>query len=316
MRLRPADPDLFFLRPDDPRLGSFVVTDFSDKKSPGQCLSIIGYPDDDGIALGGGRRGASRGPQEIRRHLYRMTPDATIDRDVEIKDLGDVDVAGPVAERHRFARLEVTRALEQGRVLTLGGGHDYGYPDAAAFCDWCEAQKLSPLIINIDAHLDVRPLDQGLTSGTPFFRLLSERPQIDFVGLGLQPQCNNRGHWAWCAGRARGLLATTDYQVIGRSFVDAATEMMTPLLARQRPVFLSIDIDAFSSAFAAGCSAPSAAGLAAQEFLPFYRWVLARANVHLCGLYEVAPPLDPSGQTERWAAALAHVFLFEGNAQW
>ena len=79
------------------------------------------------------------------------------------------------------------------QLLTLGGGNDYAFSDGMAFLQTYAQKK--PLVINIDAHLDVRDLSRGPTSGTPFFRLLESKIDFDFVELGIQSQCNSTKHW-------------------------------------------------------------------------------------------------------------------------
>ncbi len=67
----------------------------------------------------------------------------------------------------------VKEQTKAGRIwISLGGGHDYGYGDGAGFIEGhLIAGQRRPLILNFDAHLDVRPIDRGFTSGTPFFRI-------------------------------------------------------------------------------------------------------------------------------------------------
>ncbi len=101
------------LDPADPRLAQLAA--LSEKG-----VAIIGYPDDEGISLNGGRAGAALGPSEIRRWLYRMTPHAR--RTLKaFWDLGDLDVSPDLEERHERARAEVYKALSAGhQVLSFG----------------------------------------------------------------------------------------------------------------------------------------------------------------------------------------------------
>src|SRR4029077_9071477 len=63
--------------------------------------------------------------------------------------------------------------------------------------------------VNVDAHLDVRPLRDGLiTSGTPF-RRLAERwgERYALTETGVQPQHNARAHREWAAARSFAVLS-------------------------------------------------------------------------------------------------------------
>jgi formiminoglutamase len=46
-------------------------------------------------------------------------------------------------------------------VVVIGGGNDQSYPNAAGLLDTC-APGTALGVVNIDAHLDVRPLKDGM----------------------------------------------------------------------------------------------------------------------------------------------------------
>ncbi|MDZ4083951.1 MAG: formimidoylglutamase [Bdellovibrionales bacterium] len=326
--LIPIDKDLLFSRQDpaDPRLGDIVkcgaLIDLAQsKQSKNPPVALMGYPDDSGIKLNGGRIGASLAPTRIRNFLYRMTPPAFLDLSQEnpdvffpVFDLGDVDAGrtGTLGDRHDFARETVRKVLKTGaRLITLGGGHDYGFPDAAAYCEQAIAKGQRPLVINYDAHLDVRPTDRGLTSGTPFYRLLEEFPEIDFIELGLQGQCNSRAHLRWVQDRG-GLVSFEESRALeGLSLTGTLQRFLGEAALRRRSAFLSIDIDAFSSSVAPGASQSWPTGFLPADFFDSFSWCLNRLDVQSIGIYEVSPPLDIDDRTSRLAALIAHRFMFQ-----
>src|SRR5438445_3037098 len=97
--LHPIDKHLLFTKNDkeDPRLGECVQLlakgdlDAALNETPEFDFAILGYPDDEGIALNGGRVGAQAAPKEIRTFLYKMTPHLESKRLPKILDLGDLD---------------------------------------------------------------------------------------------------------------------------------------------------------------------------------------------------------------------------------
>lgn len=321
--LIPVQKDLLFSRQDatDPRLGDLArSSSLSDLKQSGKShFALIGYPDDSGIQLNGGRVGAHLGPSRIRNFLYRMTPPAFLKptsetSDPAIFDLGDIDLKTMTAlsDRHNFARKTVREVLQTGiKLITLGGGHDYGFPDAAAFCEQSIANGHRPLVINYDAHLDVRPTDRGLTSGTPFFRLLEEFPEIDFIELGLQGQCNSRVHLKWAEDRGALCSFEEARSAEGLSLAGTLQRFLGETALRRRPAFLSIDIDAFSSSVAPGASQSWPTGFQPDNFFDSLSWCLGRLEVQSIGIYEVSPPLDIDDRTSRLAALIAHRFMFQ-----
>ncbi len=182
----PTDPSLFFKsqKTGDPRLGEIICHCVSKTDPKADDIIIAGYPDDEGIALNKGRLGASLGPDAIRQCLYKTSFFRSPDKKQNIIDIGNLNINSPLSDRHEKVKLNVKKALDKKMCwVGLGGGHDYGYPDGAGFLQANENPTNKPLILNFDAHLDVRPTDQGLSSGTPFYRLLTEKnlPAFDFL---------------------------------------------------------------------------------------------------------------------------------------
>lgn len=312
----PTDSQLFFSRHDstDPRLGDWVQPfplqapqDFA--KLPTPSWILLGYPDDEGILLNGGRPGAKDAPKMIRTVFYKMTPSFLNPTLQSLIDLGDVPTSLSLAERHQRGREIIRAALDHGhRTLSLGGGHDYGFADGAGFIDHCLAKKQRPVVINFDAHLDVRPTDKGFHSGTPFNRLLTEFDgHFDFIEVGLQNQCNSVAHLNWAKSKGAKILLYQDLREVG--LVESLRALTSPFLGR--PCFLSIDIDAFTSSEAPGCSQSWTTGLQLQEFLPALKMLQTDLDVKSLAIYEVSPPLDHDHRTSKLAALLLHHAIFQ-----
>lgn len=318
-QLQPAPTHVFSSRkdPDDLRLGDLTLFSNQVLSSKNRLMTfqesfvILGYPDDEGIRINGGRPGAALGPDSIRQLFYKTTPTNARTNQNLICDLGNISNSSELGLRHQFAQ-SLTTALfkSQKKVITLGGGHDYGFPDTAAFLEaqFASKEKVKPLIINFDAHLDVRPTDRGLSSGTPFFRLLEayDHRLFDFVEVGIQPQCNSTKHFEY--------LRKKNIEVLFHDQVSVKNLAKTITLGRNkknlRPCFISLDIDAFHSSEAPGCSQSWPLGFKLENFLPVFDFLLAKTNVCGLGIYEVSPPLDFNMNTQRLAALIMHRYLF------
>lgn len=292
----------------DLRLGDFVETK---KINLPPNAAIFGYCDDEGISLNGGRPGAASAPDAIRAQLYRMTVPFYYDNSFHLLDLGNlVPQKENLFDRHILAGqfLKQNLADPQTKQISLGGGHDYAYVDGKHFI---ESANKKPLIVNFDAHLDVRPLDKGITSGTPFFRLLEEHPhQFDFVEIGIQSQCNNREHIKWVQSKGGKILFLDQIIQSRRPFEHVVVEFLQNELIQSRPVFLSVDIDGFSSSYAMGCSQAWPMGFIPHHVLPVFQIFYQRWQVQKLGIYEVSPPLDNDNQTAKLAALIAYDYLF------
>lgn len=284
---------------DDPRLSSFLT-----QNSTEAGVHIRGYPDDEGIRLNGGRPGAALGPDQIRTCFYKMTPPLTSKKIPLIWDGGNLELDSDLKSRHQQAQSQAFQSYQNKKfVITLGGGHDYGYPDAAAFLSAYKNSKKKPVVINFDAHLDVRPLDQGPTSGTPFFRLLKESANdLHFFEVGIQNHCNAKNHFAWAVKHKAQII---EQEKIAQK---SLYQCLLPKLLRFKghPTFLSVDIDGFTSSEAPGCSQSWPVGFTTQDFLKALKAIFQKLDVKGLGIYEVSPPLDVGNLTSRLAALIVY----------
>ncbi len=309
-RFIPADPSLFFSKNDseDVRWGEksqrlFFASE-ADFKSrlqsaePGWVLA--GYPDDEGIKLNGGRVGAAQGPDSIRRYFYRTTLSGPSH---PLYDLGNVSVEIPLAERHEAGREAAAQSLNSGhRWLGLGGGHDYGYADGAGFLDVYQNQD--PVVINFDAHLDVRPYEKGLSSGTPFRRLIENYPGTKLWEVGLLKVCNSPEHTSWATQRGCQVHFWED-------LFEAQTQPkeLFKTLRPLAPAFVSIDIDVIENSSAPGCSQSWPVAMDLSWLIKALAHLRQTLDIRAVGIYETSPPLDVDHRTSKLAAQLVHSFV-------
>jgi formiminoglutamase len=196
-------------------------------------------------------------------------------------------------------------------MITLGGGHDYGAVDGAGFLQWSQSLQTThpskPLIINFDAHLDVRPWQRGLNSGTPFSWLLDRYPdQFDFLEIGIQSHCSSPHHRDWLENQKIQILDLNFIRKVG--MLNALRHALAGTSPHQN-CFISLDIDVFSQSLAPGCSQSWDAGLQYEEMETALSWLLAHKNVRLLGVYEVSPPLDLDHKTSKLAACMMDIFV-------
>jgi formiminoglutamase len=301
-----------FGRPDDPRLGNTIVAWNGDLAAltPGRAV-LVGFAQDEGVRRNHGRPGAARAPQEIRRFLSRLT---TTDPAADINlsrlpplDAGNVRIQGSL-EATQDALAEVIGAiLASGAVpIVLGGGHETAY---GHFLGHVAAGKKVG-IVNIDAHLDVRPCPDGKgTSGTPFRQAL-EHPQRPLPGrryvcLGAQPHAVSREHLDDVRRRG-GVVGWCDEVkgALGQHFMREIDRM-----APEGPVFVTVDADAVQAADLPGVSAPNPLGLSGAEVAACARLAGRSAAVASFDLVEINPLFDRDGQSARWAALVVWNFL-------
>jgi len=311
--VEPAVPPTLPRRPDDPRLGE-VITFWNGGPltlHPGQPV-LIGFPQDEGVRRNLGRPGAARAPHEVRHWLYRLTPvDAGCNLDLaslRLVDLGNVRITERL-EQSQDALAEVVAAVLTGGGLpiVLGGGHETVY---GTYLGYVLAGR-TPGLINLDAHLDVRPCLDGLGhSGSPFRQAL-EHPKQPLPGsryacLGAQPQAVSRDHFEYV--QRRGGDVRWAEEVRGR-LVPAFVEECERLKAQRCPIHISLDADVVQISDVPGVSAPNAVGLSGLEVIQAIERAGQTPAVASLDLVEINPELDRDGQSARWAAVALWHFL-------
>jgi formiminoglutamase len=302
--LRPLEPDdpavaPLDTAPEDPRLAHLFG------RSGEPVVALVGFPSDEGVRRNGGRPGAADGPREIRRWLYRMTPDAEhpeasrrlLERTV---DLGDVVVTGDLElDQERLGRV-VGAELDRGRVpVVLGGGHEVAYGHFLGHTRGGGSVE----ILNWDAHADVREIRGGAaSSGTPFRQALEHASGAcaRYRVLGLQPHSVALAHRDWVLERGGEAIFRdrVDAGAIERAYRDCA-----------RDALVSFDLDAVDAAHAPGVSAPTIGGLGVGTWLAAAEAAGRSPRVRSIDLAELNPRYDLDGRTARLAALTIWRFL-------
>jgi formiminoglutamase len=301
------------VRHDDPRLNEVALrypNDFEAVES-GRAV-LVGFPVDEGVRRNGGRTGAAQAPDAIREWLYRLTPTdapAGIDlRDCPPLDLGNLRPLANLESSQGALASIVAELLTVGAVpIILGGGHETAFGHYLAYCK----AGIKPGVINLDAHLDVRPPTDGLgTSGTSFRQMMDYMPAPlqpgQYACLGIQPQSVSLNHWEFC--RRRGdLLITAD------SMRHRCQEVFAIACSDQfedcSRIYLSVDADVVCAADVPGVSAPNAAGLSGQDLLCCARQAGIDPRISGLDLVEINPAYDLDGRSARWAATMVWQFL-------
>lgn len=316
---------LFHGRPGDVRLGQWVkpveaplpVQPAARKGS--ETIVVFGCPDDLGVTSNRGRAGARLGPDTIRKHLYKMTPpmDLVWEEAIELWDYGNLIPAGDIVETHKRARAMAAEIAANGfTVVLLGGGHDFAAPGFTGFmegraCVKTAARKQETFgLINIDPHLDVRPLENGKPhSGTPFRQLLDagELKGKHFTAFGARAARNSRDHYAYARHHAATVL-TLEALREKRTPVERQFASQLARLSRQ-VTSLGVTFDMDACADAEGTSAAPVVGFSAWELVRMAAQAGATKRARYLEIAEVAPELEPSERSARIAAEMIFAFL-------
>jgi len=305
-RLEPvAPPTNLSCRPDDPHLGERATFWLGGPVvlSPG-CPVLLGFPQDEGVRRNGGRVGAAEAPGRIRHWLYRLTPPSHH----SLIDLGNVRV-GPDLEASQEALAEVIAALVTAGAIpiVLGGGHETAF---GHYLGLTRAGR-SVGVINLDAHLDVRPTlnDKG-HSGSPFRQMMehAKYPLAPdrYVCLGAQPFAVSAAHHQFVAGRGGVIRWAAE---LGGHLIRHFDEQCARLAQHKDRVYVSLDADVVRAADVPGVSAPNPLGLSAAELFQCAGHAGASPSVIAFDIVEINPRFDRDDVSSRWAALAVWSFL-------
>lgn len=314
-RLEPIEPPDAIRRPDDPRLGECVTfwREGAPELRPGQPV-LVGFPQDEGVRRNQGRPGAADAPSAIRHWLYRLTPwDAARGvhlASLDLLDVGNVRIAGDLEESQQALAEVIAALLTAGAVpIVLGGGHETAY---GHYLGYVRAGR-ETAILNLDAHLDVRPLRDGRGhSGSPFRQALEHPTQPlrgdRYVVLGAQPFAVSREHQAYVqekGGVIRWASRSSLLYVLNGHF----RHEYKRLSADGCSVYVTLDSDVVCQANVPGVSAPNPLGLPGRALAACAAVAGECPAVSSFDLVEINPSFDRDGQSARWAALVVWHFL-------
>ena len=126
-------------------------------------------------------------------------------------------------------------------------------------------------------------------------------------GAGRVPWQDSRR--ASAVGR-RGLFRAAEALGVDCITHDACTPANIPtifhllqgFIERVDHLYITVDLDGFSSAYAPGVSAPSAVGFSPEFFFPIFKRILASGKVLSVDIAEYNPTYDQDGVTAKLAA--------------
>ncbi|PJB13675.1 MAG: formimidoylglutamase [Flavobacteriales bacterium CG_4_9_14_3_um_filter_40_17] len=282
-----------------------------DDKQTGKT-AFLGYACEVGVARNNGRIGAAQGPDAIRKQLAKLPINVGNMRN--LFDAGTVFCYGDALESTQEITANYVSNLLGHRFLPilLGGGHDMAW---AHFCGISKfLQQFHPGktigILNFDAHFDLRKPIRFGHSGTPFYQIKqrcdAHQKPFHYLCLGIQRASNSQILF----DRAKA------WQV---DFVEAAECNLTcfeslekriqDFLSKVDCIYLTVDLDVFSSAFAPGVSAPSPMGIDPNTVVQVLQMLKKSKKLISVDFAELNPAFDLDNRTASLAARLIHHLL-------
>jgi len=280
-----------------PSLSELIVG--ADAAAP---VGLVGAP----LAAGSVSPGqCDRAPQLLRQTLKRIgLYDVETRRELSsrIADRGDVALDGLSIEDASPLIRDAVRASFETHALTLlvGGNNAVTRPGVLGL--GLPLERIG--LITLDAHFDMRDLDQGLSNGNPVRALIADGlPGANIAQVGLAPFANSRAMHDDAV--AAGNLVITIGEVRANG-IERAIGRALDHVAHCEAIVVDCDIDVIDRAQMPGAPGARAGGMAVHDFFAAARRLAADSRVGVIDLTEWDPSLDPGDLSAltaaRWVA--------------
>lgn len=271
-------------------------------------VGILGYAGEEGVIRNQGRLGTLEGPAAIRKMLGSVA--YHLPENLSLLDYGDIFTINQDLEGSHEAISKITFDLLKSNhfPVLLGGGHDLAYAHGRGVQHYIAEKGEKLGIINLDAHFDLRPLANGKAhSGSPFLQLAQEFPDnFHYLALGIQRAANPKSLFQTAENLNARYLVMEDFRLNNWEYIE---EQIIWFLDSVNKVYLSIDLDGFSSAFAPGVSAPSPMGFNPQIAFKVFELIAKSKKLISLDVVELNPKFDQDNATGRLAARAIEYIL-------
>ena len=269
-------------------------------------IGLVGVPFDGGVT---NRTGARHGPREIRNQsslMRRMHQSSGISPHdlARVADVGDAWVQSPFHLENSLDEIaEFFTRLNEASVtpLSAGGDHSITLPILRAIA------KTGPVgMVHFDAHCDTGDdyLGSKFHHGAPFRRAVEEGlldPERT-IQIGIRGSVNEPDIWKFSHDSGMRVIYMEEFYELGiKRVIDEARRVVGI-----GPTYISFDVDGLDPVYAPGTGTPEVGGFSSMEAQFMIRGL---KGLNLIGgdVVEVAPPVDPSGNT----ALVGATMMFE-----
>lgn len=225
------------------------------------------------------QRGPSKAPPLIRERFLSEAYNMYAENGKEVSsksiiDKGDFDIS----EYWEIYDVTKRNFQKHHKILTLGGDHSISYPVVKAVSERFDSIH----ILHIDAHGDLYDEFEGdkFSHACPFARIMEDGLVDNLTQVGVRTLNPHQREQA---------------DKYGVNIIEMKDFSLSKIPVFERPVYISLDIDAIDPAFAPGVSHQESGGLSPREVLSIFE----KINVPIIGadIVEFNPVNDVSGIT-------------------
>lgn len=270
--------------------------------------AIVGIPFDSAVTF---RPGARFGPESIRSSSrlirpYNINQEISVFDNKIIKDAGDIPCTPlNIKEAMKMISNQVDELFNKTKnIIFMGGDHSISYPILKSINK--KFGKVS--LLHFDSHFDTwdEYFGEKYTHGTPFKRALEEG-LIDVehsMHVGIRGSVNDYVDIEKDNELGFKTIFCSELEKNGVEYViDKIINRV-----KNKPCYISIDIDCIDPAYAPGTGTPEPGGISSREII-YILGGIKNLNVIGGDVVEVSPSYDSNNITSQLAANLVYELL-------
>nr|WP_314446186.1 arginase family protein [uncultured Sphingomonas sp.] len=275
----------------------------ADREAP---VGLVGAPLGAGSVTPGRCDLAPAALRQILKRIGRFDLDKGHELSSAIADHGDAAIAGLDIEEATGPIQSAIRGAVERHALTLliGGNNAVTRPGLLGMAEGLGLSLQRVGLITLDAHFDMRGLENGLSNGNPVRALIEDGlPGPNIVQIGLAPWANSRDMFEFADAQGASTISLTNFCGMGAEWhVNYAFECLSHVDA----ILLDCDIDVLDRSQFPAAPGGRADGMNVHDFYTAVRAFAASPKVRVIDLTEWDPPLDPTDLSAltagRWVA--------------
>lgn len=265
--------------------------------------------------MGGGNRGAQRGPNALRLSDHEYVPWGEFSMphmgtminpltDIVAVDYGDAPHDPFSTHRTNEAVRAIVREITEVKrkdgshviPFVIGGDHSLAYPNIAGVTDVYGKGKVG--VIHFDAHYDATQMMGHLAGHGMWVKQLIQEghvPGKNYIQVGLRGYYPDAASFEWM--RKEGFRYHTMAEIEQRGMNAVMEEVIQEAQEGPEYLYISFDIDTIDPAYMSGTGTPEPGGLTTREAFPIMRRLCAETNVIGVEVVELSPENDPGYTT-------------------
>ena len=281
---------------------AYFGADIAKQIFPGHT-HIIGFGFDGTACFRKGTRHGPDGLRAISEDIESYSPYQDFDlEDFTFFDLGNLEFGNHTeveAQWHHacgefnkiFNAIDLTE--QDVRLLTLGGEHSISYAPIVKYLN----QYDDLVVLHLDAHADLRDGFEGFHySHASIIRRILDHfgPQHELIQYGIR------------SGTRDEYRFMQEHKTVRTSRQDFLASVAA--ISAERPIYLTLDLDYFDPSFLPGTGTPEPGGEDFHSFVSLIK-LLSERNLVGCDVVELAPQIDPTGNSDVFAAKIVRELL-------